>query len=121
MNMHMQTVYEEKNLNQDVWLDSIKHRKVDVGMIVASILLGIILDWTSIEILIFAVFVWSIVWSIPSRLLAMPALFFLVCVPFLLLINREVRAEEFAVYAYYFLVMAVIRGIIEVRSEENVF
>ncbi len=33
--------------------------------------------------------------------------------------DREARAEEFAVYVCYFLVMAVIRGVIEVRSEKH--
>jgi hypothetical protein len=30
----------------------------------------------------------------------------------------EDQAEIYAVYAYYFLVMAVIRGIVEIRTEK---
>ena len=94
-------------------------RKVDVGLVVAGIIFGTLLDWDVIEIIFFAVFIWSIVGPIASRYLALPALFFLAFTPILLALDREARAEEFAVYAYYFLVMAVIRGIIEVRSKKN--
>ena len=92
------------------------HRKVDVGILLVGIIFGTLLNWNVIEIVFFAVFIWSIVGPIASRWLAAPALFFLSFTPVLLLLDRETRAEEFAVYAYYFLVMAVIRGIIEVRS-----
>lgn len=94
----------------------VMRRKVDVGFVLAGIILGTVLNWDVIEIIFFAVFIWSIVGPIASRYLAIPALFFLSFTPILLALDREARAEEFAVYAYYFLVMAVIRGIIEVRS-----
>lgn len=89
----------------------------DVTLLILGILLGIFLDWTMVEVTIFAIFIWSILGSIPSRFLAVPALFFLVLTPVFLLIGRETRAEELAIYAYYFLVMAVIRGIIETRHD----
>ena len=82
-------------------------------------LLGIYFDWNIIEILIFLVFLWSIFRTIPSRYLAGVALCFLILVPIFLSLDRDERAEEFSIYAYYFFVMAVIRGIIEIRSEKN--
>lgn len=94
----------------------ITRRKVDAGLILVSIIFGTLLNWDVIEIIFFAVFIWSIVGPIASRYLAFPALFFLSFTPILLVLDRAERAEEFAIYAYYFLVMAVIRGIIEVRS-----
>ena len=94
-------------------------RKVDVGFVVAGIIFGTLLNWDVIEIIFFAVFIWSIVGPIVSRYLAIPALFFLAFTPILLALGREVRAEEFAIYAYYFLVMAVICGILEVRAEKS--
>ena len=97
----------------------ILRRKYDVACMVAGAFLGIWFDWTTVEILIFLVFLWSILGPITSRFLAIPALFFLVTVPVLLTLKRDDRAEEFAIYAYYFLVMAVIRAIIEVRKEEK--
>lgn len=94
----------------------ITRRKVDVGLVLVGIIFGTLLDWDVIEIALFAVFIWSVIGPIASRYLALPALFFLAFTPVLLVLGREARAEEFSVYAYYFLVMAVIRGIIEVRS-----
>ncbi len=94
-------------------------RKVDAWFVLAGIVFGTLLNWDVIEIAFFAVFIWSIVGPIQSRWLALPAFFFLAFTPILLLLDRETRAEEFAVYAYYFLVMAVIRGVIEVRAEKN--
>lgn len=94
-------------------------RRVDAGFLLAGVVFGIALDWDLVDIVIFAVFIWSILGPIASRWLALPALFFLVFTPLLLFLDREGRAEEFAVYAYYFLVMAVIRGVIELRSERH--
>lgn len=97
----------------------VMRRKADVGFVFAGIIFGTLLDWDMVEIVIFSVFIWSVVGPIASRYLAIPALFFLSFTPILLLLDREERAEEFAIYAYYFLVMAVIRGVIEVRAEEK--
>ncbi|MDO8566263.1 MAG: hypothetical protein Q7S04_03710 [Candidatus Moranbacteria bacterium] len=97
----------------------VKGRKLDMGFLLAGVLLGIFFSWNIVEIAIFAVFIWSIIGPIQSRYLAWPALFFLAFTPILLTLGRKVQAEEFAIYAYYFLVMAVIRGIIEVRSESD--
>lgn len=96
-----------------------KSRKLDMGFLLAGTLLGVFFGWNIVEIAIFLVFIWSIIGPIASRHLAWPALFFLAFTPILLTLGRKVQAEEFAIYAYYFLVMAVIRGIIEVRSESN--
>lgn len=94
-------------------------RKRDMSILLAGIVFGIALDWMLVDIALFALFLWSIVGPIASRWLAIPALFFLAFTPLLLFLDREKRAEEFAVYAYYFLVMAVIRGLIEARSEHQ--
>jgi hypothetical protein len=97
----------------------VKQRKIDALIVLMGIILGVFFGWNIVEIAIFAVFIWSIVGPIKSRYLAWPALFFLAFTPILLIIKRDAQAEEFAVYAYYFLAMAVIRGIIEVRREKN--
>ncbi len=93
------------------------HRKADVGLVLVGIIFGTFLDWGVLEIIFFAVFIWSFLGPIAARLLALPAFFFLFFSPALLIMGRADRAEEFAIYAYYFLAMAVIRGIIEIRSE----
>lgn len=102
-----------------IYAKEITANKINAAIILVAIILGIYLGWENMEITIFAIFVASILHPIDSRYFAAPALFFLALTPFLLILDREAKAEEFAVYAYYFLVMAVIRGIIEVRSEKN--
>lgn len=99
----------------------IRERKLDAGFLLAGILLGVFFNWSIVEIAIFLVFIWSIIGPVPSRYLAWPALFFLSFTPILLMFGRNEQAETYAIYAYYFLVMAVIRGIIEVRKGESVF
>lgn len=97
----------------------VRGRKLDMGFLLAGILLGVFFGWNIVEILIFSIFIWSIIGPIPSRYLAWPALFFLSFTPILLVLERKAQAEEYAIYAYYFLVMVVIRAIIEVRGEKE--
>lgn len=97
----------------------VKSRKLDVGILLIGVLLGIFFNWNIVEIAIFLVFIWSIIGPIPSRYLAWPTLFFLSFTPILLSLGRKEQAEEYAIYAYYFMVMAVIRGIIEIWREKK--
>jgi len=110
---------EEKKYSVDPLFQFIRNRKKDLLFIVMGFFLGILFEWNIVEIAIFLVFIWSIIGPIQSRYLALPALFFLSFTPILLVVGRKAQAEEFAIYAYYFLVMAVIRAVIEVRSEKN--
>lgn len=110
-------IYMEQSEKKFDLKEFVMRRKVDVGFLFAGIVFGTLLNWDVIEIIFFAVFIWSIVGPIASRYLALPALFFLAFTPILLVLDREARAEEFAIYAYYFLVMAVIRGLIELRGD----
>jgi len=108
-----------KNTFEDWCLALWKERKQDVFILLFGVLFGAFFEWDLVEIFIFLIFIWSLLGPLPSRVLAVPALFFLSATPLLLVFNREDQAELFAVYAYYFLVMAVIRAIFELRSEEN--
>jgi hypothetical protein len=110
---------EEKKYSVDPLFQFMRNRKKDILFVVIGFFLGVLFEWNIVEIAIFAVFIWSIIGPIASRYLAWPALFFLSFTPILLAVGRKVQAEEYAIYAYYFLVMAVIRGIIEVREENN--
>ncbi len=111
---------EEKKSNfTDPVFRAIVRRKKDVAFVLVGILLGVLFEWTMVEIAIFSIFIWSILGPISSRYLAWPALFFLAFTPVLQVVGRKEQAEEFAIYAYYFLVMIVIRGIIEIRQEET--
>lgn len=93
-------------------------RNINIGVTIIGIALGVYLNWEVVEVVIFGIFIWSILEYIPSRILAIPALVFLSATPFLLILERKDRAEEFAIYAYYFLAMAVIMGIYELRREK---
>lgn len=95
-------------------------RKKDALFLIASVFLGVFLEWDIVEIAIFSLLVWSIIGPISMNILAAIALFFLSIVPFLLVLSREDQAEQYAVYAYYFLVMTVVRGIAELKTEERI-
>lgn len=97
----------------------VKRRIWDIGVLIAGIVMGIYFQWNIIEILIFLIFVWSILGPIVSRYLAWPAILFLILTAATLFFGKKELAEEFSIYAYYFLVMTVIRGIIEARTEKN--
>lgn len=96
-----------------------KNNKVFIGFILLTIIIGVFLNWGNIEIIIFAIFIGIIIKPVPSRYLAIPALFFLIFIPFLLIAGREERAEEFAIYTYYFLILAVIMGVYELIKENK--
>jgi len=97
----------------------IKMRKVDLLFLFTGLFLGVYFDWSVVQVLIFLVFIWSLLGPIRSRYLAVSSLFLLGLTAILLLLERTERAEDFAIYAYYFLAMAVIRAIVEVRGEEK--
>ncbi len=104
---------------ETVFADLWHHRRTDALILVAGTLLGAYFGWDVVEIFIFLVFLWSILGPVPSRLLAVPALFFLSATPVLIAFDRSETAETYAVYAYYFLAMAVIRGIVELRDDQG--
>lgn len=102
----------------DVWSFFLTH-KLDASLFAVSVLFGVLFDWNIVEIGIFTIFIAVILGYVSLRSIGIAAIFFLAFTPVLLFLDRDARAEEFAVYAYYFLVMAVIRGIVEVRSERR--
>lgn len=92
---------------------------LDVAFIAAVIAMGIFLNWKIMEIITFAFFIWIILHPIPSSYPAAAVIFFLVLTPIFLVSKKDVLADQFAIYAYYFLVMTVIMGIYEVRKEKS--
>ena len=81
--------------------------------------MGIYFQWGIIETLIFLIFIGIILRPVSSRIMAVPALFFLVLTPFALILKQDVIAENLAIYAYYFLILATIMGIYEVRQNKD--
>lgn len=96
-----------------------KKNFIDAGIIIIAILMGVFLGWDVVEILIFGIFIFTILNPIPTRYLAVPALAFLILSPIFLILERELLAERFAIYCYYFLVMAVIMAVYEIRKSEK--
>ncbi len=94
-------------------------RNINIAFTIFGMAIGVYLNWEVVEVVIFGIFIWSVLEYIPSRILAVPALIFLAATPFLLVLERKDRAEEFAIYAYYFLAMTVIMGIYELRREKE--
>jgi hypothetical protein len=84
-----------------------------------SLFMGIYLKWNFFEVAIFLIFIYIILHPVESRIMAMPALFFLVLTPFFLVFKQEIIAEKLAIYCYYFLIMTVMMGIYEVRQEDR--
>lgn len=99
--------------------DFIYQRKFDIFLLTIGAAIGVFFNWTIVEIGIFLVFLWSFLGPLSSRFLMGCALFFLPFMPVFLLLKKPERAEEFSVYMYYFLMMAVIQGIIEIRGEKK--
>lgn len=89
------------------------------------ILLAVILSYATIkganviELLIWIYAFRAIFIGIDSRISAGIALIFLASCPVLLILKKEVLAEQSAVFAYYFLVILVITQIIELRRESR--
>lgn len=94
-------------------------RNLDIFFLIVGAVVGAFFNWTIVEISIFLIFLWSFLGPLTSRFLMSCALLFLPFMPVFLLLKKPERAEEFSIYMYYFLVMAAIQGIIEVRNENK--
>jgi hypothetical protein len=99
-------------------LPGLRRRGLDLFFLIAAIGLGLFLGWDYWEAAIFGVFVWSLLGPLESQKLAWGALIFMIISAGFLMSGRESRAEEFALYAYYFLVMTVIRAVLETRKAD---
>lgn len=87
---------------------------LDAVFVVGVVSMGVFLHWKIEEIAIFAFFIWIILNPISSSYLAGGAIFFIILTPAFLLSGNLIVADRIAIYAYYFLIMAVMMGIFEV-------
>ena len=117
--MNKATKFITKFLEDNQLDQCLTKKHFDYGLVAFSLLLGFYLKWDMQNILSFSFVIWIILNPISSQLLAKGALVFLSFVPLLLIIKRESRAEQFAIFAYYFLVLTVIMAIIEYKKEQN--
>ncbi len=109
------TLSKTDQILRHIW----KERRLDIVILALGLFVGAYFQWNIVDTIVFLIFLWSFLGPIPSGFLAVPALFFLSVTPFLIAFDRKEQAESFAVYAYYFLAMAVIRGIAEVSREKE--
>lgn len=77
-------------------------------------------EYTLAGTLILAYFGISLLWNIPSRIAAFCALLCLACCPVLLIFKSNVLAEDFAVYAFYFLVITVFQEVIFLARKSKI-
>lgn len=91
-------------------------KALNIGLLIVALGMGVYFQWGVMNTLIFVIFIGIILRPVSSRILAMPALFFLVLTPFALIFKQDLLAENLAIYAYYFLILTVMMGIYEVRN-----
>lgn len=89
---------------------------LNYGLAASAFVLGIYLNWSLQNIILFCALICFILFPRPSQFYAKIALFCLVLTPILLIVNRESRAEDIAVIAYFALVAAVIVETIEFKK-----
>jgi len=92
---------------------------LDSIFVVGVVFMGLFLHWKIAEIVIFTFFIWIILNPIPSSYPAAGAIFFLILTPIFLISGNAIIADQIAIYAYYFLIMAVIMGIYELKKEKE--
>lgn len=105
---------KENNLDQ-----YLTKKYFDYSIVAFSFLLGFYLRWDIQNVFVFSFVVWIILNPVSSKLLARAALYLLVFVPLLLIMHRDDRAEQFAILAYYFLVLTVIMAIVEFKKDKS--
>jgi len=84
-----------------------------------AMFLGLYLEWNKMEVLIFMIFIWIIINPVASRIIIFPALALILLTALLLIFDARLLAEDTAVYAYFFLAMAAMMGIYELRREKS--
>lgn len=90
------------------------------ALVLLALLLGAYLKWETAEILVFALFIWSIVNPLPSWIFLVAGMIFLVSSPLLNYLGKESLAERSAVFAFYFLSMMVFTIIYEIRANKDI-
>ncbi|MEK9155684.1 MAG: hypothetical protein AAB360_00070 [Patescibacteria group bacterium] len=92
---------------------------LDLLFVTIGILIGIDFNWSIDNIAGLAFIIWAILNPWSSSRYAKVALYFLCLVPVLLIMGKEDYAEKFAIYTYYFLILAVVMALVELRREKD--
>lgn len=94
-------------------------RYKELSIVILGLMTGIYFHWEILDITVFVIFLWSILGPIPSYYLGRVSLVLLIFLPFLLFLEQKEFAEKLSVYCYYFIVMAVIRAIVELKTNSE--
>lgn len=102
-----------------VILSDIKRILKVLSLLLVFLLLKYYFDTEVSYIVIAMYFMVSVLFSIESKFSFGIALFFLASVPIFLSLGYEASAENYAVFAYFFLVIGVILSLLEIRKEKK--
>lgn len=94
----------------------------NIILLALSAWMGIHFGWKLFDICFFVLFIGIVLYPLPSRFFTLSAIALLVAVPFLIMFDKKDIAQQTAIYAYYFLVFAVMMAIYEIwvqKKEEN--
>lgn len=92
---------------------------LDLVIFFFAVILGAYLNWGYKEIAAFLLVIYLILNPVKSEIIAKAALASLTFVPFLLVMRRSEKAEDFATIAYGFLVLTVVMAIYENLQEKQ--
>lgn len=98
-------------------MQDIKMKRYYWVLILIFVALLLIWQFSLEAIFLLPLFLAFVLYAWDSRIIATGALVSLASCPILLLAKQDARAEQMAVYAYYFLVMTVVLQITEFRRE----
>lgn len=98
----------------------LKKEYIDTIFLLIAITIGIYYQWSLLNLAFFVFVVWLLLNSLKVQSLAKIALFFLILVPISLFLSKDNYAEQFGLFAYYFLILTVIGAIIEIKASQDV-
>lgn len=95
--------------------DDIARKKLQTILLAVILILMIMWKRDAETVILWMLFFSFLLYDWENRIIAGLALVFLASCPFLLIYKKEALAEIMAIYAYYFLVMAVVLQIVELK------
>lgn len=98
---------------------TMRQRIINIVFLFIALAMGIYLKLTVWDILTLLIFTGVILNPVSSKIIAIPALFLLIFSPLALIFKKIYLSEQLAIYAYYFLILAVIMGIYELKKDSQ--
>jgi len=92
---------------------------LDYSLTIFSLFLGYYLWWSLQDLVFFTFIIWMILSPVSSRFLAKIALCLLFFVPLFLIVRKNSQAEQFAILAYYFLILTIVVWAVELKKDQK--